>query len=102
MRRRESLALSPAGVALARRGVVLPGTLLRWQDMEAIVFEKTVRRGPKLAAYILTEEATRRRLGRGHNPRLLVKNGLVLSPRRLFSVLKAAHAHFARQVHGLR
>ena len=55
MRRRESLVLSPVGVALARRDQVLPGTLLPWQDIEAIVFEKAARRGPKAAAYILTE-----------------------------------------------
>ncbi|WP_039210464.1 hypothetical protein [Brevibacterium linens] len=102
MRRRESLVLSPVGVALARRDQVLPGTLLPWQDIEAIVFEKAARRGPKAAAYILTEEATRRRLGRGHHPRLLVRNGFVLSPRRLFPVLKAAHARFAPRLHGPR
>ena len=49
-----------------------------------------------------TEEATRRRLGRGHHPRLLVRNGFVLSPRRLFPVLKAAHARFAPLLHGPR
>lgn len=102
MRRRESLVLSPAGVASARRDQVLPGTLLPWQDIQAIVLEKAVRRGPKAAAYILTEEATRRRLGRGHHPRLLVRNGFVLSPRRLFPVLKAAHARFAPRLHGPR
>lgn len=58
MRRRESLVLSPAGVASARRDQVLPGTLLPWQDIQAIVLEKAVRRGPKVLAYILTEEAT--------------------------------------------
>lgn len=102
MRRREALVLSPVGVALARRDQVLPGTLLPWQDIEAIVFEKAARRGLKAAAYILTEEATRRRLGRGHHPRLLVRNGFVLSPRRLFPVLKAAHARFAPRLHGPR
>lgn len=102
MRRRESLVLSPIGVASARHGQVLTGTLLPWHDIEAIVFEKAARRGPKVAAYVLTEEATRERLGRGHNPRLLVRNGFVLSPRRLFPVLKAAHARFGRHIHGRR
>ncbi|SDS86004.1 hypothetical protein SAMN04489752_2701 [Brevibacterium siliguriense] len=102
MRRRESLVLSPVGVASARRDQVLSDTLLPWQDIETIVFEKAARRGPKVPAYILTEEASRRRLGRGHNPRLLVKSGLVLSPRRLFPVLSAAHSRFARHIHELR
>ena len=102
MRRRESLVLSPVGVALARRDQVLPGTLLPWQYIEAIVCETAARRGPTAAAYIRTEEAPRRRLGRGHHPRLLVRNGFVLSPRRLFPVLKAAHARFAPRLHGPR
>ncbi len=102
MRRRESLVLSPVGVALARRDQVLPGTLLPWQDIEAIVFEKAARRGPRAAGYSLAEEATRRRLGRGHHPRLLVRSGFVLSHRRLFPVLRAAHARFAPRVHGHR
>ncbi|HJF76604.1 MAG TPA: hypothetical protein K8V63_07610 [Brevibacterium linens] len=102
MRRRESLVLSPVGVALARRGEVLPGTLLSWHNIEAIVFEEAARRGPRVATYILTEEATRRRRGRRHNPRLLVRSGFVLSHRRLVPVLKAAHARFAPRVHGHR
>lgn len=100
MRRRESLVLSPAGVALARRGEVLPGALLPWHDIEAVVFEKAVRLGPKVLGYLLTEEATRRIRGRGLNPRLFVRSGFVLTHRRLFPVLKAAHARFARYVPG--
>ncbi|WP_434594900.1 hypothetical protein [Brevibacterium sp. 1718] len=102
MSRRESLVVSPTGVALARRGEVLPGTLLPWHDIEVIVFEKAARRGPRVATYILTQEATRRRRGRRHNPRLLVRSGFVLSHRRLFPVLRAAHARFAPHVHGHR
>lgn len=102
LRRHESLVVSPTGVALARRGEVLPGTLLSWHNIEAIVFEEAARRGPSVATYILTEEATRRRRGRRHNPRLLVRSGFVLSHRRLVPVLKAAHARFAPRVHGHR
>lgn len=102
MRRRESLVLSPAGVALARHGEVLPGTLLPWHDIVEVVFEQAVRRGPKALAYILTEDATRRRRGRNLNPRLLVKGGFVLSHRRLYPVLAAAHARFAPRIHGRR
>lgn len=102
MSRRESLNLSPAGVALARRGEVLPGTLLQWRDIEAIVFERAVHLGPKVLAYMLTEEATRRLIERGRNPRVHVRSGFVLSHRRLFPVLTAAHARFAPHVHGHR
>lgn len=94
LRRRESLVLSPAGVALARHGAILPGTLLPWHDIDTVVFEQAVRRGPKVLAYILTEEATRRLRGRGLNPRQVVRSGFVLSHRRLYPVLKAAHDRF--------
>ena len=101
MRRRESLVLSPVGVALAQRDQVLPGTLLPWQDIEAIVFEKAARRGPKAAAYILTEEVTPTTRARASSA-VTRQNGFVLSPRRLFPVLKAAHARFAPRLHGPR
>ncbi|WP_210605190.1 hypothetical protein [Brevibacterium oceani] len=48
LRRREALVVSPAGVALARRGRVVPGTLLPWHDMKAIVYERAASRGPKV------------------------------------------------------
>ncbi|UVI37491.1 hypothetical protein [Brevibacterium spongiae] len=95
LRRRESLVLSPTGVALARNGRILPTTLLPWHDIDAVVFERAVSRGPKVLAYILTEEATRRLRGRSLNPRQIVRNGFALSHRRLYPVLKAAHDRFS-------
>ncbi|AZU00449.1 hypothetical protein [Brevibacterium linens] len=65
-----------------------------------VVFERAVSRGPKMLAYILTEEATRRLRRRGLNPRIVVRNGFVLSHRRLFPVLRAAHARFSTQSQG--
>ncbi|WP_181275663.1 hypothetical protein [Brevibacterium oceani] len=102
LRRREALVLSPAGVALARHGRVVPGTLLPWHDMEAVVYERAVSRGPKVLAYILTEEATRRLRGRGLNPRWMVRSGFVLSHRRLHPILAAAHARFSARPYGHR
>lgn len=95
LHRREALVLSPAGVALARHGRVLPGTLLPWHDMKAVVFERAVSRGPKVLAYILTDDATRRLRGRGLNPRWTVRSGFVLTHRRLHPILVAAHARFS-------
>ena len=102
LRGHESLVVSPTGVASARRGEVLPGTLLPWHDIESVVFESAVSPGPKVLAYMLTEEATRRLIGRGRNPRVLVRSGFVLSHRRLYPVLRAAHARFSPHVHGHR
>jgi hypothetical protein len=98
--RREALVISPAGVTLARNGQLLPATFLPWHDVEAVVFERAVSRGPKVLAYILTDEATRRIRRRGHNPLLLVRSGFVLSHRRLFPVLQAAHARFRAPMQG--
>ncbi|WP_166971122.1 hypothetical protein [Brevibacterium atlanticum] len=100
LRRREALVLSPAGVALARHGRVLPGTLLPWHDISEVVFERAVSRGPKVLAYILTEEATRRLRGRGLNPRIVVRSGFVLNHRRLHPILVAAHARFTVHTQG--
>lgn len=102
MNRREALVVSPAGVSLARKGRVLPGHLLPWHDMKAVVFERAVSRGPKVLAYILTEEATRRLRGHGLSPRWIVRSGFVLSHRRLYPLLATAHACFAAQSEGRR
>jgi hypothetical protein len=99
MNRQEALVVSPDGVSLARRGRVLPGHLLLWHDMKAVVFERAVSRGPKVLAYILTEEATRRLRGRGLNPRWIVRSGFVLSHRRLYPLLAAAHARYSAHLH---
>lgn len=100
LHRRESLVLFPEGVSLARNGRILPETFLPWHDIKMVVFERAVSRGPKMLAYILTDEATRRLRRRGLNPRIVVRNGFVLSHRRLFPVLRAAHARFSTQSQG--
>jgi hypothetical protein len=102
LRRRVSLVISPDGISLARRGRILPEHLLAWHDVEEVVYERATTRGPKALACLLTEEATRRLRGRGLNPRLLIRGGFVLSPRRLHPVLAAAHARFSAHSHGRR
>ncbi|WP_209325253.1 hypothetical protein [Brevibacterium renqingii] len=102
LRRRVSLVISPDGISLARRGRILPEHLLAWHDVEEVVYERATTRGPKALVCLLTEEATRRLRGRGLNPRLLIRGGFVLSPRRLHPVLAAAHARFSAHSHGRR
>jgi len=97
LRRRESIVLSPSGIALARRGELDPISLLPWTDIERIEFERRGAMTPRLLSYLLTEDAARR-LGRSPiAPRLLaVRSGFKLNHRQLYPILVAAHGRFSQ------
>lgn len=97
LRRRESLVLSPSGIALARRGECVPNSLLPWTDIERIEFERRRAMTPRILSYLLTEDAARRV---GHSrtaPRLrTVRSGFELNHRQLHPIFVAAHDRFSQ------
>lgn len=96
LRRRESIVLSPSGIALGRRGELVPHTLLPWTDIERIEFERRRAMTPRILSYLLTEDAARR-LGRSRSASrmLAVRSGFELNHRQLYPILVAAHGRFS-------
>lgn len=89
----ETVVLTPRGVAETRSGAVRPDEFLPWDDIEEVLFEPLRRFAPRALAYRLTATAADERgLAETQRRRLLVRSGYRLGERRLFDVLRAAHA----------
>ncbi|MER7077091.1 hypothetical protein SAMN02982929_03749 [Saccharopolyspora kobensis] len=99
-RRAVGLVLSRDGIAETSRGVLLPNTLLAWNEIEQIEFERPRALHPRILSFRLTEAAAHERgLHRPHQRLVQVETGFELSHRRLHPILVAAHARFAQRVH---
>ena len=97
LRRRESIVLSPTGVALARRGELVPNSLLPWNDIEKIVFERPRALAPRVLSYVFTENAARRfGISRGMSRQRAIGGGFELSHRHLYPIFLAAHEKFSQ------
>ncbi|MDA3646128.1 hypothetical protein LZ318_29770 [Saccharopolyspora indica] len=99
-RRAVGLVLSRDGIAETSRGVILPDTLLAWNEIEEIEFERPRPLQPRILSFRLTDVAAHERgLHRPHQRRVPVETGFELSHRRLHPILVAAHVRFTQHVH---